>query len=75
MEKSETARECEKMYLGLGVLFLIISLAMAGVITATLVLSLKDGDEFISKKNLLYIVPTFLILYFLHITAAAFNND
>lgn len=74
MEKSETARECEKMYLGLGVLFLIISLAMAGVITATLVLSLKDGDEFISKKNLLYIVPTFLILYFLHITAAAFNN-
>ncbi len=63
------------MYLALGIVFLIIALLMAAGIILTFVKSSKNGGELISKKNLFYLVPTFLLLYFLHITAAAYNGE
>lgn len=62
------------MYLTLGIIFLLVSLAMAAVIVFTTVRSVKCGGELISKKNMLYLAPTFLIIYFMHITAAAYNG-
>lgn len=62
------------MYLAFGIVFLVLLLALAAGIVVTLVRSLKEKDEVISKKNLLYLVPVFLIVYFLHVTASAFNG-
>ena len=62
------------MYLALGIIYLIFSLLMAAGIIFTLVKSSKNGGDLISKKNLLYVAPTFLIIYLLHITAAAYNG-
>ncbi|MDE6585065.1 MAG: hypothetical protein K2K80_00085 [Clostridia bacterium] len=62
------------MYLTLGIIFLIASLFMAAVIVYTSVRSARNSGELITKKNMFYLAPTFLIIYFLHITAASFNG-
>ncbi|MDE7464775.1 MAG: hypothetical protein K2M48_07070, partial [Clostridiales bacterium] len=48
---------------------------MAGVIALTTVRSIRANGNFITKKNLLYLAPTFLIIYLLHLTAAVFNHE
>jgi len=63
------------MYLALAVIFLIVSVLMAAIIAITTFRSIKNNGNFITKKNLLYLAPTFLIIYFLHLTAAIFNGD
>lgn len=62
------------MYIALGVIFLIFLLSMAAGIIFTLIKSSQNGSDLISKKNLLYLVPTFIIIYSLHLTAAVFNG-
>ncbi len=63
------------MYLALGIIFLIISLLLAAGIIIVMVRSIKSDGELISKKNMLYLAPTFLIVYLLHITASVFNGE
>lgn len=63
------------MYIALGVIYLIVSLAMAAVIGLTTVHSIKTNGALLTKKNLIYLAPTFLIIYLLHITAAVFNGE
>lgn len=63
------------MYLALGIVFLLISVLMAAIIIYTTVRSIKTGGEMITKKNMLYLAPTFLIIYLLHITASVFNGE
>ena len=63
------------MYLTIGIIILIISLLIMGVIVLTLVRSAKTGGDLISKKNLVYFIPSFLLIYFLYLTAAAYNGD
>lgn len=63
------------MYLILGIVFLLFSMVLAAAIAVTLVFSLKKGGDLISKKNLLYLAPTFLLIYLLHLTASAFNGE
>ena len=63
------------MYLALGIVFLIVTLAVLAGIIATLVLSSKNSGDIISKKNFLYVIPTFLIIYFLHLTAAVYKGE
>ncbi|MDE6274797.1 MAG: hypothetical protein K2L87_07115 [Clostridiales bacterium] len=63
------------MYLALGIVFLL-AIALGGVgITVTLVRASKDGAVLLSKKNLFYLAPVFLVLYFLHLTAALYNGE
>lgn len=63
------------MYLTLGIIFLIALLLMAALIIYTTVRSIKNGGELITKKNVFYLAPTFLIIYLLHITVASFNGE
>lgn len=63
------------IYLILGIVFLLFALSLAVVIALTLVFSIRSGGELISKKNLLYLAPTFLLIYLLYITASAFNGE
>lgn len=62
------------MYLALSIVFLIFSLALTAGIILTTVLSQKNGGELITKKNLFYVVPTFVLIYLLHVTASAYNG-
>lgn len=62
------------MYLALGIIFLIASLLMSALIVYTAVRSIKNGGELITKKNMFYLAPTFLIIYFLHVITASFNG-
>lgn len=63
------------MYLALAIVFLLASLLMAAVIVITAVRSLKRNGDLITKTNLLYLAPTFLIIYLLHITAEVYNGS
>lgn len=63
------------MYLAIGIVILIISLFVAGVIIYTLVRSAKDTGEIISKKNLFYFIPAFLLIYFIYLTASFYNGE
>lgn len=63
------------MDLAVGIIFLIAILALAGGLIFATVRSVKNKNGLISKKSMLYLAPTFLIIYFLHITAAAFNGE
>lgn len=62
------------MYLALGIVYLLASLLMAAVIVLTTVRSIKRNGDFITKTNLFYLAPTFLIIYLLHITAELYNG-
>lgn len=62
------------MYLALGIVYLLISIGMAAIITFTTVRSIKNNRSFISKKNMFYLAPTFVVIYLLHITAELYNG-
>lgn len=63
------------MYLALGILFLLIALGFIAIVIGTIIYSKKLKGNFISKKNLLYIAPAFLLIYFLFVAASAFNGE
>ena len=62
------------MYLALGIFYLLLALAIAGVIVFTMARAAKEREEVLSKKNLFYLAPAFLIIYFLYLTASAYNG-
>ena len=62
------------MYLAIGIVILAISLLVMGVTVLTLVRSAKNRGEIISKKNLFYFIPSFLMLYFFYFTASVYNG-
>ena len=62
------------MYPILGVISLIISIAMAALIIGTTVHSIRKGGEILTKKNLYYLVPAFLNLYFLYFIASVYKG-
>ena len=51
------------MYLALGIFYLLLALAIAGVIVFTMARAAKEREEVLSKKNLFYLAPAFLIIY------------
>ncbi len=63
------------MYLILGIIFLLVSLLMAAGIIYTICRSAKNGGELITKKNMLYLAPAFLIIYLMHLTASFYNGE
>lgn len=63
------------MYLALGIIFLIVSLLMSAIIVYTAVHSVKSGGGLITKKNMFYLAPAFLIIYLMYITAGAYNGE
>ncbi len=63
------------MYLGLGIIFFIVSILFIGLLIFTTVRKIKNNGEVLSEKNFFYLVPTFLIIFAMHIVAAAFNGE
>ncbi|MCM1306924.1 MAG: hypothetical protein NC037_02240 [Bacteroides sp.] len=63
------------MYLALGIVFLLVILCMMAFIVYTSIRSVKKDGNVITKKNLLYLVPTYLILFFLYLTAAGYSGE
>ena len=60
------------MFLATGIILLIISLVIICAIAFTTARKIKiRGEIVISKKNLIYLVPTYLLIYFLHMSAVA----
>ena len=58
------------MYLAAGIILLIVSIIIFCVIVLTAARSVKTrGELVISKKNLVYLAPTFMLIYFLHMSA------
>lgn len=64
------------MFLAAGIIFFIISLVIIFAIIFTTVRAIKTrGELVISKKNLIYLAPTFLLIYLLHLSARLYNGD
>lgn len=63
------------MYIALGIIYLFLALTIAGVVVLTMVRAAKEREEILSKKNLFYLVPAFLIIYLLYLTASAYNGE
>ncbi len=64
------------MFLAAGILLLIISLIIICAIVFTTSSRIKSrGEIVISKKNLIYLVPTYLLIYFLHMSAWLYNGN
>lgn len=64
------------MYLAAGIVFLVTEVAVVGGIIGTAVAATKKrGELTVSKKNLLYLVPTTLLIYLLHLAAALYNGE
>ena len=64
------------MFLAVGIVLFIISVAIMFAIIFTTIRTIKNrGELVISKKNLIYFVPTFLLIYSLHLSAWVFNGE
>ena len=64
------------MFLATGIILLIISLVIICAIAFTAARTIKiRGEIVISKKNLIYLVPTYLLIYFLHMSAWLYNGN
>jgi len=64
------------MYLAFGIIFLLLTVLMASTIIITVVRSIKSGGgDMITKKNMFYLAPAFLIIYFLYVIAAAYSGQ
>ncbi len=63
------------MYIALGWVFLAVSAVLIGFIIYTVARSARREKVFISKKNLVYLVPSFALIYALYLTAAAFAGE
>lgn len=62
------------MYLALGIVFLVVLLLTLSLIIIFTALSVKKGNGIAIKKNWFYLIPAFLLLYFLHVIAMAYNG-
>lgn len=63
------------MFLAAGIILFIISLAIIFAIIFTTVRTIKNrGELVISKKNLIYLAPTFVLIYLLHLSARLYNG-
>ena len=62
------------MYLAFGIIFLILELSVAGFLIYTTVRTALKGGEVISKKSFIYLVPCFLLIFFLYLTAAFYSS-
>ena len=62
------------MYLAFGIIFLLIAAVITGFIVVTTVCSIRGKGEALNKKNMLYLAPVFLLIYFLYVTATAYNG-
>lgn len=64
------------MFLATGIILLIISLVIICAIAFTTARKIKvRGEIVISKKNLIYLVPTYLLIYVLHMSAWLYNGN
>lgn len=64
------------MFLAAGIILFIVSVAIICAIIFTTVRTIKNkGELAISKKNMIYLAPTFLLIYFLHMSAWAYNGE
>lgn len=63
------------MYLAFGIIFLICEVVMIGVIAFTTAKTAKKGGELLTKKNLFYLAPAFLLIYLLYLTAAIYAGE
>ena len=63
------------MYLALSIAFLILSIGLISAIIFIMVRSNKNSGELISKKNLFFLAPSVILLYFMYMTAAVFNGE
>ncbi len=63
------------MFLAAGIILFIISLAIIFAIIFTTVRTIKNrGELVISKRNLIYLAPTFVLIYLLHLSARLYNG-
>lgn len=62
------------MYLAFGIIFLLACIAVLGVMIFAIVRLRRSGGEILNKKNLLYIAPTFLIIYLLYIVSYVYDG-
>ncbi len=62
------------MYIALGIIFLISTLVIVVFIIYNIVKSAKNGENIISKKNLFFLAPIFILIYLLHLTAAVYSK-
>ena len=64
------------MFLATGIILLIISLVIICAIAFTTARKINvRGEIVISKKNLIYLVPTYLLIYVLHMSAWLYNGN
>lgn len=63
------------MFLAFGIVYLAIALIMTSVIGYTTYRAFRVKGEYISKKNLLYLAPSFLLIYLLYVTAAFYKEE
>ena len=64
------------MFLAIGIALLLVSLVIIAAIIFTTARSVKESGELvISKKSLLYLVPTFVLVFFLHVAGSVYNGD
>ena len=64
------------MFLAAGITLFIISLVIICAIAFTTARKIKiRGEIVISKKNLIYLVPTYLLIYVLHMSAWLYNGN
>lgn len=63
------------MYLFLGVIFLILLIFMAAIVVFTMIKAAKNKGEPITKANLFYLAPAFLLDYFLYVIGAVYAGE
>ena len=64
------------MFLVSGIILLMVSIAIIVAIVFTAMGSVKKNNEIvISKKNLIYLAPTFILIYCLHVAAWLYNGN
>lgn len=63
------------MYLALSIIFLIAALGILAAIVYIMVRSRKSSGELISKKNLFFLAPSIILVYFMYLTASFYNDQ
>jgi hypothetical protein len=63
------------MYFALGVAVLIIAVIVLGFVCYTLLRSIIVEKDPISKKNIVYLLPSALLIYSLYVVAAIYNGE
>lgn len=63
------------MYLALGIVFLIVALGIIGFVAFTMVRAYREERVILSKKNLVYLAPSFALVYALYLTASFYSGE